>query len=630
MEPSPVALIGLPGLAGALRAAGVEVVGGTAAFKDDANAARSLIASGTQLTVLAADRTTVGLRPWLAKVAASCPTFILRVDGGAGLEIAGATDIPLPSAFAEILAYADLEMVDDELGSAIVDGDGNCVLAETSSPSTAAAPVAVEPPAPAPSAAPSPAPSPAPAPVPAAVRAPVEPEPIELPAAVQAHVADPVVVHHPTPAPITATPVAPAPLAPAHAPVEPALAPTPASFDVWETPAPAPAPTPAPLAPVALAPAPAAPVAVADSNPWASPPPAARAREDEEDENGWDQEAATPVPQLAYVPAAPAPAPAPTPAPVPARPAPAPIETFDASDFLVAASPDTTARERRAPARGLVVPVVAGKGGVGKSSMSISIADAAATTGGLSVCLVDANRGQGDLSRYLRIRGASVPTIYDAAVGAASYDDVILGPDSTSQLRPQLLPDLPFSVILAPPDHLADPDVVTTEVYLRALDAARRRFDVVVVDTQIVEASDTSGLIDGLVIPSLVDGGWAVGLTDPSTPGVENLRHRLTAFRAAGVTSDRMLVVLNRVSPDMSMDDERFGRMYTGLGSYLGQVEETILVKNAMNAGDSPYKLGALAPMIDAICHRVTGRPEFDPARHAEPRKRRGLFGRRR
>ncbi|WP_169834173.1 AAA family ATPase [Oerskovia enterophila] len=480
----------------------------------------------------------------------SCPTFILRVDGGAGLEIAGATDIPLPSAFAEILAYADLEMVDNELGSAIVDGDGNCVLAETSSPSPAAAPAAVEPSAPAP----SPAPSPAPVPVPAAVRAPVEPGPIALPAAV--------------------------------------------------------------------------PVAVADSNPWATPPPAARAREVEEDENGWDQEPATPVPQLAYVPAAPAPAPAL--APVPARPAPAPIETFDASDFLVAASPDTTARERRAPARGLVVPVVAGKGGVGKSSMSISIADAAATTGGLSVCLVDANRGQGDLSRYLRIRGASVPTIYDAAVGAASYDDVILGPDSTSQLRPQLLPDLPFSVILAPPDHLADPDVVTTEVYLRALDAARRRFDVVVVDTQIVEASDTSGLIDGLVIPSLVDGGWAVGLTDPSTPGVENLRHRLTAFRAAGVTSDRMLVVLNRVSPDMSMDDERFGRMYTGLGSYLGQVEETILVKNAMNAGDSPYKLGALAPMIDAICRRVTGRPEFDPARHAEPRKRRGLFGRRR
>ena len=41
---------------------------------------------------------------------------------------------------------------------------------------------------------------------------------------------------------------------------------------------------------------------------------------------------------------------------------------------------------------------------------------------------------------------------------------------------------------------------------------------------QIIEASDTSGLIDGLIVPLLADGGWAVATSDMSSASVAGLR----------------------------------------------------------------------------------------------------------
>ncbi|EQD50517.1 hypothetical protein B1A_13417, partial [mine drainage metagenome] len=93
---------------------------------------------------------------------------------------------------------------------------------------------------------------------------------------------------------------------------------------------------------------------------------------------------------------------------------PAPPRRVDIPESLFTqARPSAPTNERR----GKVVAVFAGKGGVGKSTSMLSLAERAATVvPGLRVITIDANRGQGDLRTFLKLDDAGLPSIYDAAV----------------------------------------------------------------------------------------------------------------------------------------------------------------------------------------------------------------------
>ncbi|WP_277209223.1 AAA family ATPase [Isoptericola croceus] len=404
----------------------------------------------------------------------------------------------------------------------------------------------------------------------------------------------------PAPGPSTAPasdPWATEPTAPATAPAQPAIAAPPAS-DPWDD---------------QPAPAPPAPAPAASADPWASPSPYLP-----------EDLAPTPPPAHTSTPGQHAAAPVrPEPA-APAAPAPAVVhdEPIDTGAMF------TTAATTRRPAAGQVAITVAGKGGVGKSSFAVAIA-AKAASAGLRAVVIDANRGQGDQWKYLRVPASqSVPSIYDAAVGHISYDDLILTPDRLNPVRPAIADPLTFSVVLAPPEHLSDPDVVTTDVYAQAVQAARAAYDLVVIDTQIVEATDTSGLIDGLVVPLLRSGAWAVGISDTSKPGIDNLISRFKAFRAAGVDPDRMLVTFNRIGADLAVDPAQLRALFSGIGSYAGHVTEDTRVMAAMNSGQSPAEIPTLSGVLDHICFAVTGHTDFDPDRVIPEPEPRGLLAR--
>jgi cellulose biosynthesis protein BcsQ len=184
--------------------------------------------------------------------------------------------------------------------------------------------------------------------------------------------------------------------------------------------------------------------------------------------------------------------------------------------------PSTSTNERRAG----VVCVFAGKGGVGKSTTAISLAERAATSvPGLRVIVVDANRGQGDVRTFLKLDDAAIPSIYDAAVSRNPevFRDVLINPKRLSSYRIDRSP-LHVGVILSPEKDQSDPSVVTSQIYAKAIEYARTKADMVFVDTQIIESFDTSGLIDDVIVPLFLDGAWGLGLSDTSTPGVQNLR----------------------------------------------------------------------------------------------------------
>jgi len=271
---------------------------------------------------------------------------------------------------------------------------------------------------------------------------------------------------------------------------------------------------------------------------------------------------------------------------------------------------------------------------VGKTSSATFLAQRAAEIGGLKVVLIDMNRGQGDIRKFLRLIGAPLPSVYDAAV----HGDprlAIITPDRLTAARHVRLGKLGFALAMAPPETMLDTDQVNAGVYREVIEEARTVADLVIVDTQIVEAVDTSELIDDVVIPALAKDAWALAISDVSMASVDNLKSRLTAFAEAGVPPDRVMFTVNRMSPGAVFNPEALADVFrhattrVPLAHYVGAVAHDQAIADGMNVGGIEHNLPSIAPMLDTVLFRVTGLEAFDPARH-DPRKkeRRGLFSR--
>jgi Mrp family chromosome partitioning ATPase len=490
--------------------------------------------------------------------------------------------------------------------------------------------------------------------------------PTEIPAPQSAYV-EPVFFDEPTVAPAFDLPffdAAPEPAAPAlEAPVfeAPAVAPQPAApaFEapapmvapVYEAPVPVAAPVfqaPAPVvAPVYQAPAPI--VTPAYQAPVVAPvyqaPPLAPVYE-----APFAVPAAVPVPDFGfpqfadaapaqYVPAVAAPSYQAPAVVAPAYQAPAvvadePGDYFADMDAMfdrrMAATPPVTAGygQEVDPSilNGITATVVisnAGKGGVGKTASALALAQRASQAG-MRVALVDMNRGQGDVRKYLRLDSPSLPSIYNAAISGRS-EDALLTPEQVTGARHPKLSKILFAVVLAPPPELANPEQVTATVYAQVIGMLGKKVDLVIVDTQITESVDTSGLIDHLVIPALINGAWGYGITDMSKPGLDNLLARTKDFVTRGVSRDRLLLTVNKAAGFDPADQQAIQKLFSPYATFIGAAGDDIGFANSMNLGEIDAANPTIAPVIDAALFRITGRSEFAPRKAG-----RGIFGRRR
>jgi len=143
--------------------------------------------------------------------------------------------------------------------------------------------------------------------------------------------------------------------------------------------------------------------------------------------------------------------------------------------------------------------------------------------------LIDMNRGRGDIRKFLRLIGAPLPSVYDAAL-RGDPRLAIITPDRLTAARHVRLDNLGFALAMAPPETMLDTDQVNAGVYRDVIEEGRTVADLVIVDPQIVEAVDTSELIDDVVIPALAKDAWALAISDVFMASVDNLKSRLTAF----------------------------------------------------------------------------------------------------
>lgn len=296
-------------------------------------------------------------------------------------------------------------------------------------------------------------------------------------------------------------------------------------------------------------------------------------------------------------------------------PAPEPVP-------VVVARPEPVAPKKLCP----IIVCFASKGGVGKSTWSLTLAQAAAEMN-LRVTLIDGNRGQGGVRKFLRVN-ENVNSIYDAAVRNDPLAALAM-PRDVNAARSSSLPPVSYAVVFAPPDALADPRVVTSRIYADVVEYARSVSDLVILDTQISERFDTTGIIESVAIPSIGGpGGFGLGITNDSSEGVRNLQERLEHFSSVGVTRDHLFTVVNNISYFDDSIIASFRNRYSPYSTFVGVVGADEDFKNRYNVGIIDTEGSTLTPAVRYVLRAATGDARFDPVQEPQKTRRFG-FGRR-
>lgn len=327
---------------------------------------------------------------------------------------------------------------------------------------------------------------------------------------------------------------------------------------------------------------------------------------------------AAPV-QVAPVQPAPVAQPTFTPAPAPVQPAPAPVAPARPVRTIEDTPAISGGRLRSATP---VVIVWSGKGGIGKTSISSALAQRAADAG-KKVILIDANFGQAD-QRVLIGLPSDIPTIYHAVVKGGDIRAALLRPNQINQMRSSTgNEEITYALLAAPAEKHADPTIVTPTAYLSMIEQAQKLADLVVVDTQIVEADHSEPMVNAFLLPLLRAGAWGVAATDETMTGLVNLLSMLTRFSAKGVGRDRMLSMLNKVPANAQFNEVATQQKLSDYSTYLGSAGADQRIHRAQNERRPTANIDTIAPFLDAILGRVIGLAPRASATADEPARAR-------
>jgi pilus assembly protein CpaE len=194
---------------------------------------------------------------------------------------------------------------------------------------------------------------------------------------------------------------------------------------------------------------------------------------------------------------------------------------------------------------GEVIAVVSATGGCGKTFFATNIAYHLHSKLKKKVCLIDLDLQFGELSTSLRIR----PEL--TIVDLLSHEDE---PDLSALLPEHLMVHETGLRVLAAPDRPVEADGIVAADVVRVIEAARRKFDYVVIDTPPALSEAV------LVALEYADRVFALATLD--LPSVRNLGLLLETMQQLKVPADRVKLILNKVEPDVGMDVPQVTRYF--------------------------------------------------------------------
>jgi pilus assembly protein CpaE len=240
--------------------------------------------------------------------------------------------------------------------------------------------------------------------------------------------------------------------------------------------------------------------------------------------------------------------------------------------------------DERKPGR--IVTVFSPKGGVGRTTVAVNLAVAAAAELGKKVVLVDASFQFGDVGVLLNLnpKNKSIADLIPEMGGGdpESVDQVLVGHSSGIQ------------VLLAPPSpEMAE--LITSSYLRKVLEQLRTRYDLVVVDTSPWFQETTLNLLDlSDVILTLL----TLEITN-----IKNMRLFLEVAEQLGYPDEKIRLVLNR-------SDSALGIRVADVQNSIGRkIDETIVsdgrsVVYALNRG-IPFVLSSREAQVSQDIVRI-------------------------
>ncbi len=194
-----------------------------------------------------------------------------------------------------------------------------------------------------------------------------------------------------------------------------------------------------------------------------------------------------------------------------------------------------------------VIAVVSASGGCGKTFFATSLAYYLQSRLGKRTCLVDLDLQFGELSTALRLKPKY--TISDL-VSRDDSDEEDLG----KRFEEHLERHESGIHLLAGPDEPADADEIDASRVSQVIEAARSRFDYVIIDTPAA--------LSEAVLVALEQADQIFALATLDLPSVRNLTVMLSTLKKLKVPSERVKLLLNKVEPDVGIDVERVERYF--------------------------------------------------------------------
>lgn len=179
---------------------------------------------------------------------------------------------------------------------------------------------------------------------------------------------------------------------------------------------------------------------------------------------------------------------------------------------------------------GVIVAVIAAKGGCGKTTFAINLALTLNAGGSVRVCLVDLDLEFGDIASSLRLDVER--TLLDAVPGR---------PLNRADIAALVTPYGPGLDCILAPIGPGEAERVTPAVAREALHAVAQLYDYVVVDTPARTSHH--------VLAALDTADHHVLVTVPEVPAIRSLRRTLDVLDLLGYRRESRSIVVNRTDP---------------------------------------------------------------------------------